>query len=78
MSNVYALKDIKDREYSKGTGYQLGSVYEEDLEKKLYSALRSKAEINDLSEGLLTKILEYSEQEKRFKRISANIKKNIS
>ncbi|CAG8842875.1 23052_t:CDS:1, partial [Gigaspora margarita] len=32
-----------------------------ELKEKLYSALRSKAEINDLSEKLLTK---YLEQEK--------------
>ncbi|CAG8631228.1 23053_t:CDS:1 [Dentiscutata erythropus] len=78
MSNVYMLKDIKDRGGSKGAGHQLGSAYEEDVEKKLYSAFRSKAEINDLSEGLLTKISEYSEREEEFQRISTDVKNKIS
>ena len=57
MFNVYTLKNIKDRRY------QLGSTYEQELKEKLYSALKSKAEINDLSEKLLAK---YSEREKEF------------
>ncbi|CAG8827012.1 9522_t:CDS:1, partial [Dentiscutata erythropus] len=39
-----------------------------ELKEKLYSALRSKAEINDLSKKLLTK---YLEQEKEFQHLRA-------
>jgi len=39
-----------------------------ELKEKLYFALRSKAEINDLSEKLLTK---YLEQEKELQRLRA-------
>ncbi|PKY58558.1 hypothetical protein RhiirA4_480580 [Rhizophagus irregularis] len=40
-----------------------GSAYEQELEKKLYTTLSSKAEINDLCEKLLAKNSEYSERE---------------
>ena len=43
--------------------FKLAKKTEQKLKEKLYSALRSKAEINDLSEKLLTK---YSEYEKEF------------
>jgi len=65
MTNVYTLKDINN----KGNGFfrrvsqRLGSAYEQELKEKLYSALRSKAKINDLSEKLLAKC---SEQEEEF------------
>jgi len=35
---------------------------EQELKEKLYSALKSKAKINDLSEKLLTKYLEQKEE----------------
>ncbi|GES73952.1 hypothetical protein GLOIN_2v1847513 [Rhizophagus clarus] len=57
MTNVYTLKDINNK------GHRLGSAYEQELEKKLYTTLSSKAEINDLCEKLLAKNLEYSERE---------------
>ena len=47
----------------KGVGQRLGGAYEQELKEKLYSTLKSKAEINDLSEKLLAK---YSEREKEF------------
>ncbi|CAG8822700.1 38776_t:CDS:1, partial [Gigaspora margarita] len=41
--------------------FELTKKTEQELKEKLYSALRSKAKVNDLSEKLLTK---YLEQEK--------------
>ncbi|GES86488.1 hypothetical protein GLOIN_2v1762188 [Rhizophagus clarus] len=65
MTNVYTLKNInnKDNDSFKGVRQRLGSAYEQELKEKLYSALKSKAKINDLSEKLLAK---YSEREKEF------------
>ena len=60
MTNVYTLKDINNK------GHRLGSGYEQELEKKLYTTLSSKAEINDLCEKLLAKNSEYSEREEKF------------
>ncbi|PKB97147.1 hypothetical protein RhiirA5_468876 [Rhizophagus irregularis] len=57
MTNVYTLKDINNK------GHRLGSAYEQELKKKLYTTLSSKAEINDLCEKLLAKNSEYSERE---------------
>ncbi len=73
MTNVYTLKNInnKDNDSFKGVGQRLGSAYEQELKEKLYSALKSKAEINDLNEKLLSK---YSEWE----RIYANFKNKAS
>ena len=67
MTNVYTLKDINNK------GHRLGSAYEQELEKKLYTTLSSKAEINDLCEKLLAKNSEYSEQEEEFQRIYADM-----
>ena len=55
MSNVYTLKDIKDK------GYQLGSIYEQELEKKLRTAINFNSEIIDFNEKLQAENLEYSE-----------------
>nr|CAG8513018.1 11379_t:CDS:2 [Entrophospora candida] len=55
MANVHTLPDIK--------GHRLGSMREQELEKKLPYSLKSKAEINDLSEKLQVK---YSMQTKDF------------
>ena len=57
MTNVYTLKDINNK------GHRLGSAYEQELEKKLYTTLSSKAEINDLCAKLLAKNSQYSERE---------------
>ena len=57
MSNVHTLKDIKDR------GHQLGSTYEQELEKKLKTAIDYNSEIIDYNEKLQAENLEYSEQE---------------
>ncbi|GES96815.1 hypothetical protein GLOIN_2v1847513 [Rhizophagus clarus] len=54
---MYTLKDINNK------GHRLGSAYEQEFEKKLYTTLSSKAEINDLCEKLLAKNSEYSERE---------------
>ncbi|CAG8504236.1 18755_t:CDS:2 [Rhizophagus irregularis] len=43
--------------------HRLGSAYEQELKKKLYTTLSSKAEINDLCEKLLAKNSEYLERE---------------
>src|ERR1044072_9233274 len=71
MTNVYTLKDINNK------GHRLGSAYEQELEKKLYTTLSSKAEINDLCEKLLAKNSVYSEQEKEFQRTYADIRNKI-
>ena len=68
MANVYTLKNInnKDNDSFKGVGQRLGGTYEQEFKEKLYSALKSKAEINDLCEKLLAKNSEYSEREEEF------------
>ncbi|CAG8834814.1 15240_t:CDS:2, partial [Gigaspora margarita] len=43
--------------------FELAKKTEQELKEKLYSVLRSKAEINDLSKKLITK---YLEQEEKF------------
>ncbi|CAH1769994.1 516_t:CDS:1, partial [Entrophospora sp. SA101] len=58
MTNVRTLQDINK-------GHRLGSMREQELEKKLYTALESKSEVNDLSEKLQNK---YSKQVKNFDR----------
>ncbi|GET62921.1 hypothetical protein GLOIN_2v1847513 [Rhizophagus irregularis DAOM 181602=DAOM 197198] len=65
MTNVYTLKNInnKDNDSFKGVGQRLGGTYEQEFKEKLYSAIKSKAEINDLSEKLVDK---YNEREKEF------------
>ncbi|GBB91216.1 hypothetical protein RclHR1_01840013 [Rhizophagus clarus] len=64
MTNVHTLNDINKGDGSfKGVGQRLGSACEQELKEKLYSALKSKAEINDLSEKLVDK---YNEREKEF------------
>ena len=57
MTNMYTLKDINNKGDGsfREIGQRLGSAYEQELKEKLYSALRSKAEINDFSEKLLAK-----------------------
>ena len=54
MANIYTLQNIK--------GHRLGSIREEELEKKIHDAIKSKAEINNLSEKL---------QDKYIKRVKA-------
>ncbi|GES86508.1 hypothetical protein GLOIN_2v1777817 [Rhizophagus clarus] len=65
MTNVYTLKDINNKSNCsfRGVGQRLGGAYEQEFKEKLYSALKSKAEINDLSEKLIDK---YNEREKEF------------
>src|SRR4051794_15865569 len=58
MSNVYTLKDIKNR------GHRLGSAYEQELEKKLRTAIDFNSEIINFNEKLQAENLEYSEREK--------------
>ncbi|CAG8507638.1 4413_t:CDS:1, partial [Scutellospora calospora] len=55
MANVYTFQNIK--------GHRLGSICEEELEKKIHDAIKSKAEINKLSEKLQDK---YIKQMKAF------------
>ena len=52
MSNVHILKDIKNR------GYQLGSAYEQELEKKLRTAIDFNSEIINFNEKLQAENLE--------------------
>ena len=69
MSNVHTLKDIKNR------GHRLGSVYEQELEKKIKSITKFNSEINDLSEKVVDK---YNEREEEFQRTYADIGNKIS
>src|ERR1044072_984277 len=57
MSNVHTLKDIKNR------GHRLGSAYEQELEKKLRTAIDFNSGITDFNEKLQA---EYLEREKEF------------
>ncbi|CAG8730497.1 24321_t:CDS:2, partial [Dentiscutata erythropus] len=57
MANVYTIQNIK--------GPRLSSICEEELEKKIHDAIKSKAEINKLSEKLQDK---YIKQIKAFDR----------
>ncbi|CAB4391149.1 unnamed protein product [Rhizophagus irregularis] len=77
MTNVYTLKDINNKGDGsfKGVGQRLGGAYEQELKEKLYSALKSKAEINDLNEKLVDK---YNEREKEFQRTYADVSNKIS
>jgi hypothetical protein len=74
MSNVYTLKDIKNR------GHWLGSAYEheQELEKKLRTAIYFNSEITDYNEKLQAENSEYSEREKEFQRTYADIGNKIS
>src|SRR5919205_1715574 len=80
MTNVYTLKDINNKGDGsfRGVGQRLGGAYEQELEKKLYTTLSSKAEINDLCEKLLAKNSEYSEREKEFQRTYADMENKAS
>src|SRR2546421_10309499 len=69
MSNVHTLNDIKNR------GHRLGSIYEQELEKKIRFVIEFNSEINDLSEKMINK---YNEQEKEIQRTYANIGNKIS
>src|ERR1043165_665884 len=60
MSNVHTLNDIKDR------GHRLGSTYEQELEKKLRTAINFNSEIINFNKKLQTENLEYSEREEEF------------
>ena len=57
MSNVHILKDIKNK------GHRLGSAYEQELEKKLRTAIDFNSEIIDFNKKLQAENLKYSEQE---------------
>ncbi|RIB09521.1 hypothetical protein C2G38_2208737 [Gigaspora rosea] len=58
----------------RGVGQRLGGAYEQELKEKLCSALRSKAELRDLNKKLVDK---YSEQEKEYQQIYADIGNKI-
>ena len=49
MSNVYILKDIKNREY------QLNSAYEQEFKKKLRFVIKFNSKINDLNKKVINK-----------------------
>jgi hypothetical protein len=77
MTNVYTLKNNNDESNSffRGVSQRLGGAYEQELKEKLYSALKSKAKINDFSEKLVAK---YLEREEEFQQIYANIENKIN
>ena len=69
MFNVYTLKDINNR------GHRLGSTYEQELEKKLRTAIDFNSEIIDFNEKLQAENSDYSEREKELEaRYTAEIK----
>src|SRR4051794_19711825 len=72
MSNVYTLKDIKNR------GHRLGSAYEQELEKKLKTAIDFNSEITDFNEKLQVENSEYSEREKEFQQTYADFENKAS
>src|SRR6266498_4629991 len=57
MSNVHTLKDIKNKRH------RLGSAYEQELEKKLRTAIDFNSEIINFNEKLQAENLKYSERE---------------
>src|SRR6266498_4805551 len=77
MTNIHTLNGINNKgdSFFKRVGQQLGGAYEQELKEKLYSTLKSKAEINDLSEKLLAK---YSEREKEFQQTYADMENTAS
>jgi len=54
---VHTLKNIKDK------GHQLGSTYEQELKKKLKTAIDFNSEIIDFNEKLQAENLEYLKRE---------------
>ncbi|RGB25282.1 hypothetical protein C1646_771968 [Rhizophagus diaphanus] len=72
MSNMYILRDIKNR------GHRLGSAYEQELEKKLRTAIDFNSEIIDFNEKLQAENSEYSEREKKSQQTYADIGNKIS
>ncbi|PKY62125.1 hypothetical protein RhiirA4_488049 [Rhizophagus irregularis] len=66
MSNVHILKDIKNRGHRLGSAKfrqaTLGSIYEQELKKKLRTAINFNSEIIDFNKKLQAENLEYSEQ----------------
>src|SRR6185312_17530880 len=66
MANIHKLQNIK--------GNRLGSIREEELEKKIHDAIKSKAEINKLSEKLQDKYIKqmkaFDQERKRWNRDS--------
>ncbi|PKK56899.1 hypothetical protein RhiirC2_799084 [Rhizophagus irregularis] len=77
MTNVCTLKDINNKCNAsfRGVGQRLGGAYEQKLKEKFYSALKSKAEINDHREKLLAK---YLERENEFQRTYADFENKAS
>src|SRR6266542_6674147 len=78
MSNVHTLKDIKDNGSPKGTGHRLSSAYEQELEKKIRTAIDFNSEIIDFNEKLQAENSEYSGREEEFQRTYADIGNKIS
>jgi hypothetical protein len=69
---AHTLKDIKNR------GHRLGSAYEQELEKKLRTAIDFNSEITDFNEKLQAENSEYSEREKGFQQNYADMENKAS
>jgi len=69
---MHTLKDIKNK------GHWLGSAYEQELKKKLRTAIDFNSEITDFNEKLQAENSEYSEREKESQRTYADIGNKIS
>ncbi|RIB02013.1 hypothetical protein C2G38_2229081 [Gigaspora rosea] len=65
MANVYTLQNIK--------GHRLGSIHEEELEKKLHDAIKSKAEINKLNPKLRIHTLQVINEHKQLQNENTNL-----
>ncbi|CAG8611251.1 14432_t:CDS:2 [Cetraspora pellucida] len=66
MANVYTFQNIK--------GHRLGSIREEELEKKIHNAIKSKAEINKLKiQKLHTHALQVINEHKQIQNENTNL-----
>ncbi|RGB37974.1 hypothetical protein C1646_756217 [Rhizophagus diaphanus] len=78
MSNVHILNDIKDREGDsyKKSSHRLGSVYEQEFEKKIRFVTEFNSKINDFSEKLLK--AKYSAKIKLLKLSIKSLKRELT
>ena len=71
MSNVHTLNDIKDR------GHRLGSTYEQELEKKLRTAIDFNSEIIDFNEKLQAENLEFENKASQLIASTAKVRSQL-
>src|ERR1044072_8883001 len=71
MSNVHTLNDIKDK------GHRLGSTYEQELEKKLRTAIDFNSEIIDFNEKLQAENLEFENKASQLIASTAKVRSQL-